>query len=310
MYRNSRRQAPLPSQASARWLSHPPRPLADLNLSQRQAVLHTEGPLLVVAGAGSGKTRVLTHRVAHLIAAVGVQPNEILVITFTNKAAGEMAARLEDLLPRGARRIWILTFYAAVGGSCGAKRRGSATRRTSRSTTKQTRSIAVIKQAWRSRARPEAVPGQGHPRAHLERQEPADRPGRVPHPRRLLLRPDRRRGLRPLPTQTVRRERRRLRRPADATVDCPSVSRRPRSAGRRRSAPLRRRSTRTRITRSTGCSRSWLEKHRNVCVVGDYISAWSLERYQMSDGDQQHRAGPVSGRSARVFEVVSLRLHQ
>ena len=89
--------------------------LADLNPAQREAVLHTEGPLLVVAGAGSGKTRVLTHRVAHLIAAVGVQPNEILAITFTNKAAGEMRSRLELLLPEVARRIWILTFHAACG---------------------------------------------------------------------------------------------------------------------------------------------------------------------------------------------------
>jgi DNA helicase II / ATP-dependent DNA helicase PcrA len=89
--------------------------LADLNPAQREAVLHTEGPLLVVAGAGSGKTRVLTHRVAHLIAAVGVQPNEVLAITFTNKAAGEMRSRLEDLLPEVARRIWILTFHAACG---------------------------------------------------------------------------------------------------------------------------------------------------------------------------------------------------
>jgi DNA helicase II / ATP-dependent DNA helicase PcrA len=89
--------------------------LADLNPAQREAVTHTEGPLLVVAGAGSGKTRVLTHRVAHLISAVGVQPNEILAITFTNKAAGEMRSRLEDLLPEVARRIWILTFHAACG---------------------------------------------------------------------------------------------------------------------------------------------------------------------------------------------------
>ncbi|HEV2713007.1 MAG TPA: UvrD-helicase domain-containing protein, partial [Gaiellaceae bacterium] len=89
--------------------------LADLNPAQREAVLHTEGPLLVVAGAGSGKTRVLTHRVAHLIAAVGIEPNEVLAITFTNKAAGEMRSRLEDLLPEVARRIWILTFHAACG---------------------------------------------------------------------------------------------------------------------------------------------------------------------------------------------------
>jgi ATP-dependent DNA helicase UvrD/PcrA len=89
--------------------------LADLNPAQREAVLATEGPLLVVAGAGSGKTRVLTHRVAHLIAACGVEPQEILAITFTNKAAGEMRTRLEDLLGPVAGKIWILTFHAACG---------------------------------------------------------------------------------------------------------------------------------------------------------------------------------------------------
>jgi DNA helicase II / ATP-dependent DNA helicase PcrA len=89
--------------------------LADLNPAQREAVLATEGPLLVVAGAGSGKTRVLTHRVAHLIAACGVEPQEILAITFTNKAAGEMRTRLEDLLGPVANKIWILTFHAACG---------------------------------------------------------------------------------------------------------------------------------------------------------------------------------------------------
>jgi DNA helicase II / ATP-dependent DNA helicase PcrA len=93
----------------------PERYLADLNDVQREAVLATEGPLLVVAGAGSGKTRVLTYRVAHLIQACGVEPQEILAITFTNKAAGEMRARLEGLLGDVARKIWILTFHAACG---------------------------------------------------------------------------------------------------------------------------------------------------------------------------------------------------
>jgi DNA helicase II / ATP-dependent DNA helicase PcrA len=89
--------------------------LADLNPAQREAVLATEGPVLVVAGAGSGKTRVLTHRIAHLVAACGVKPNEILAITFTNKAANEMKTRLEGILGDTARRMWVMTFHAACG---------------------------------------------------------------------------------------------------------------------------------------------------------------------------------------------------
>jgi DNA helicase II / ATP-dependent DNA helicase PcrA len=89
--------------------------LADLNPAQREAVLATEGPVLVVAGAGSGKTRVLTHRIAHLVTACGVKPQEILAITFTNKAAGEMKERLEGILGDVAQRMWVMTFHAACG---------------------------------------------------------------------------------------------------------------------------------------------------------------------------------------------------
>src|SRR6478609_3268767 len=96
-------------------VASPEQYLADLNPAQREAVLTTEGPLLVVAGAGSGKTRVLTYRVAHLLNACGVKPNEILAITFTNKAAGEMRSRIETMLGPVARAIWILTFHAACG---------------------------------------------------------------------------------------------------------------------------------------------------------------------------------------------------
>jgi DNA helicase II / ATP-dependent DNA helicase PcrA len=96
-------------------VTSPDQYLSDLNPAQREAVLATEGPVLVVAGAGSGKTRVLTHRIAHLVTACGVKPNEILAITFTNKAAGEMKRRLESTLGDVAQRMWVMTFHAACG---------------------------------------------------------------------------------------------------------------------------------------------------------------------------------------------------
>ncbi|MFM8998890.1 MAG: ATP-dependent helicase, partial [Actinomycetota bacterium] len=91
-----------------------PSPLvASLNPVQAEAVLHTEGPVLIVAGAGSGKTRALTHRIAHLIRERGVHPQQLLAITFTNKAAREMVERVEGLLGQQvARGMWILTFHS------------------------------------------------------------------------------------------------------------------------------------------------------------------------------------------------------
>jgi DNA helicase-2/ATP-dependent DNA helicase PcrA len=87
--------------------------LDGLNPEQRAAVVHEGSPLLIVAGAGSGKTRVLTHRIAYLLAARDVAPHEILAITFTNKAAGEMAARVAALVGPQARSMWVMTFHSA-----------------------------------------------------------------------------------------------------------------------------------------------------------------------------------------------------
>lgn len=104
--------APIPVSAPAA----PARPLVDidsLNPAQREAVLTTEGPLLVLAGAGSGKTRVLTFRIARMIGDLGIRPWQILAITFTSKAAAEMRERLAAMLPDGGMRgMWVCTFHA------------------------------------------------------------------------------------------------------------------------------------------------------------------------------------------------------
>ncbi|MEW3467092.1 UvrD-helicase domain-containing protein, partial [Enterococcus entomosocium] len=86
--------------------------LKRMNPRQKEAVMHTEGPLLLMAGAGSGKTRVLTHRIAYLIEEKNVNPWNILAITFTNKAAREMKERVSQLLGSGGEDVWVSTFHS------------------------------------------------------------------------------------------------------------------------------------------------------------------------------------------------------
>ena len=138
--------------------------LEGLNPAQREAVTHGEGPLLVLAGAGSGKTRVLTHRIAWLLATGRARPSEILAITFTNKAANEMRERVAALVGGVSRAMWVMTFHSA----CARILRAEAPRlgyKRAFTIYDEADSVRMVKRCMRgARARPEALPaalGQG-----------------------------------------------------------------------------------------------------------------------------------------------------
>ena len=128
--------------------------------------------MLVVAGAGSGKTRVLTRRIAHLLGAVGVKPPEILAITFTNKAAGEMRERVGDLVGPPARAAWVMTFHSACGRILRreAQRLGYRSNFTIYDSGRPDAAREALPRG--ARARPEALHAARHPLPDLEREEP------------------------------------------------------------------------------------------------------------------------------------------
>ena len=188
--------------------------LEGLNEPQREAVTHGEGPLLILAGAGSGKTRVLTHRLAFLIYTDQAQAGEILAITFTNKAAKEMRERVERLLGHSTRGMWLMTFHAA----CARILRAEAER------LGYTRQFTIYDQADARRLtkrcmdavgrRPQALHAGGDPQPDLLRQEQAQRRRRLQPGGRLAIRGAGRRGVHAVRARPDAHERDGLRRPA------------------------------------------------------------------------------------------------
>ncbi len=194
--------------------------MAGLNPPQRQAAEHTEGPLLVLAGAGSGKTRVLTHRIAYLLATGAARPGEILAITFTNKAAAEMRERVGQLVGRSVRAMWVTTFHS----SCARMLRVDAERLGySKSFTiyDQSDSQRMLKRCLEAAGgRPETVSAAGDPGEDLRRQEPADRLRLLQRIGAERIRGDRRRSLPALREADAGSQRDGLRRPPRPRGQC------------------------------------------------------------------------------------------
>jgi DNA helicase-2/ATP-dependent DNA helicase PcrA len=142
--------------------------LDDLNQWQRQAVEQVDGPLLVLAGAGSGKTRVITYRIAHIIATGAAKPDRILAVTFTNKAAGEMKNRVIDLLGPQGRRVWLSTFHSLCARILRQHSEALGFKR-SFSIYDEAESLALIKMIYKGKGIPDSQPSVGIARNRISR---------------------------------------------------------------------------------------------------------------------------------------------
>lgn len=142
--------------------------LDGLNEKQLEAVQHIRGPLLVLAGAGSGKTRVITHRIAHIIATGAARPNNILAVTFTNKAAGEMKSRVIDLLGPQGRWVWISTFHSLCARILREHAEVIGFKR-SFSIYDEAESLALIKMIYKDLGIPDSQPSVGAARNRISR---------------------------------------------------------------------------------------------------------------------------------------------
>ena len=191
-----------------------PSPFAEgLNPDQLDAVVHESGPLLVIAGAGSGKTRVLTHRIAHLIH-MGVHPSKILAITFTNKAAAEMRERVGALVGPVVKTMWVSTFHSACVRILRGERRPARLSPPVLDLRRRRLQPSHRLRDPRPRPRRQALHPPRRPRDHQSLEERTGRPGGSPAPGAEHLRPQARRRLRRVPGSPAQGGCDGLRRPA------------------------------------------------------------------------------------------------